>query len=366
MLNVCHIISGDLWAGAEVMAFQLLKEQSRCKELDISVVLLNKGRLYKEIKKLGVKIYLIDENQQSFIEVLIKMRKIIREQYIEIIHSHRYKENILALFSLNPLSKKKLIATQHGMADVQVGKVKLRSHFISWLNLLILKRKFNIIVGVSDDIKRQFVEKHKINEKTVDVIHNGIEIPKILTNRDKYSYFTIGSAGRFFPIKDYSFFIEIARLIRDNTDQIRFKLAGDGPDMEKLQQKVRLYNLKDCFEFVGHIDDMDYFYQGLDLYINTSIHEGIPMSILEAMAYKLPIIAPNVGGFNEIVDSGIDGYLIEIRTPEQFAEKCLYLYENRTLSKKMAESAREKVIKKFSVENMAEKYYSLYKNIVSV
>ena len=107
------------------------------------------------------------------------------------------------------------------------------------------------------------------------------------------------------------------------------------------------------------------FYRSLDLYLNTSVHEGIPMSILEAMAYSLPVVAPDVGGISEVVSNSEDGYLIEKRDPWAFAEKCFLLYENRQLRRRMARAAREKVVKSFSVENMAAQYHELYLNVVN-
>ena len=84
------------------------------------------------------------------------------------------------------------------------------------------------------------------------------------------------------------------------------------------------------------------------------------MSILEAMAYGLPVVGPDVGGISEIVSDGEDGYLIDIREPKAFAEKCFLLYKNRQLRRRMARAAREKVVKSFSVENMAAQYHELY------
>lgn len=84
------------------------------------------------------------------------------------------------------------------------------------------------------------------------------------------------------------------------------------------------------------------------------------MSILEAMALGLPVVAPNVGGIGEIINNGEDGYLIENRDPKAFSEKCFLLYKNRELRRKMARAAREKVVKSLSVENMAAHYHELY------
>ena len=64
-------------------------------------------------------------------------------------------------------------------------------------------------------------------------------------------------------------------------------------------------------------------YKGLDVYLNTSFHEGIPISVLEAMAYRIPVIAPKVGGLMEVLEDGVQGYLTEGRNPKDFAERCL-------------------------------------------
>ena len=89
------------------------------------------------------------------------------------------------------------------------------------------------------------------------------------------------------------------------------------------------------------------------------------MSILEVMAHGLPVVAPDVGGISEIVSNGEDGYLVDIRDPMAFAEKCLLLYKNRELRWRMAQAAREKIVKSFSVDNMAAQYHELYLNVKS-
>ena len=142
-------------------------------------------------------------------------------------------------------------------------------------------------------------------------------------------------------------------------------MAGEGPERSKLQALIQQYSLNETFVLQGHLDDMPPFYRSLDLYLNTSVHEGIPMSILEAMAHSLPVVAPDVGGISEIVDNGEDGYLIDIRDPKAFAEKCFLLYKNKQLRRKMARAAREKIVRSFSVENMAAQYHELYLNVVN-
>jgi len=116
--------------------------------------------------------------------------------------------------------------------------------------------------------------------------------------------------------------------------------------------------------FAGHLDVMEPFYRKLDIYLNTSIHEGIPMTILEAMSYGLPIIAPKVGGIPEVVQDGVEGFLIDSRDPQAFAEKCLLLAQDRELRMRMSVAAREKAVEYFSVERMTEGYLRIYREML--
>jgi glycosyltransferase involved in cell wall biosynthesis len=109
---------------------------------------------------------------------------------------------------------------------------------------------------------------------------------------------------------------------------------------------------------------MDAFYTKIDIYINTSVHEGIPMSVLEAMSHKLPVIVPKVGGFVEIVEDGVHGYLVGNRNPSMFADRCIELLSDQKKRQQMAEAARQRVMDKFSRETMANQYYQLYQKLL--
>jgi len=111
--------------------------------------------------------------------------------------------------------------------------------------------------------------------------------------------------------------IEIAKAVNEKTKHIEFHLAGEGPERSKLQALIQRYSLNETFVLHGHVEDMLTFYRSLDLYLNTSVHEGIPMSILEAMAHGLPVVAPDVGGISEIISNGEDGYLVDTRDPNE-------------------------------------------------
>ena len=134
--------------------------------------------------------------------------------------------------------------------------------------------------------------------------------------------------------------------------------------LSRIRDSIAKYGLERRFLLKGFIADIDEFYEGLDAYINTSIHEGIPMSVLEAMALGVPTIAPRVGGLAEIVTDGIDGFLIDRRDPALFAEKCLALCLDVKQRKNMAQAARTKVVERFSVDRMVTGYLELYFSVI--
>src|SRR5258706_14890549 len=121
-LKICHLISGDHWAGAEVMAFQLLSGLNALPGIDLFVILLNKGRLSDDLQNAGIPTYVLDEGKQSFLEITWLVTKAVRSWAPHILHSHRYKENILSyLVSLTLRKGASLVSTQHGMPEFHNG-----------------------------------------------------------------------------------------------------------------------------------------------------------------------------------------------------------------------------------------------------
>lgn len=361
-VKIFHFISGDLWAGAEVMAFNLLNSLRKHDDLDVQVILLNQGRLADELQASGIRVHIISEKHHHFYEIYRNALTVIGDNPPNIIHSHRYKENFLAYFIKKKFHEIKLISTLHGLPEIFTTKSSLGSRIKSRVNYKILSRYFHKTVAVSSDIRETLINNFGFADERVEIIRNGIQIPHSETVAKKeVKPFVIGSSGRLFPVKDYPLMIEIANSMTksDNAD-IRFEIAGDGPELSALKILISRYGLQGQFSLRGHLDDMQSFYQGLDLYLNTSVHEGIPMAILESIAYGLPIVASNVGGIKEIIKNGQEGFLIEGRNPMEFAKKCLLLYRNTELRKRMSEAARNRAEEAFSAERMAKSYHDMY------
>ncbi len=358
------LASGDLWAGAEVVVYQLVKGFRSFSDLQLIVILLNNGRLADEIEKLEVDVRIVNEASCTFYTLSLAIRVIIRDFAPDIVHSHRYKENLFAWLATRGMKNTRIVATQHGMPEATRGIGAFRSRPITFANFWLLSRCFNQTVVVSQEMRNTLFKSHGFKRDNVTVIHNGVFVPAV-TSKERQGRLTIGSSGRLFPVKDFSCLVDIAAQVVQVRDDVDFVLAGDGPERPLLEKKISHYGLRDRFKLLGHQDDMNAFYRSLDVYMNTSVHEGIPMSVLEAMSHGVPVIVPNIGGLPEIVEEGQQGYLIGSRDPTNFAEKCVLLCNDEAMRSRMAARAIQRVANSFSREAMAHKYYHLYQELLN-
>lgn len=367
VLRVMHIVSGDLWAGAEVVVWSLLREIHAAAGIRLVAVVLNDGRLRAELDRIAVPTCVCDEARSGFLELAARCRKLALRFRPHIIHAHRYKENALAVLSraLGPSPGAALVTTQHGLPEeVGGGRRAWRPRMLMALNYGLQKRWFGRVVVVSEAMRRHYTARLGFRAERVAVIHNGVALPASVGVRRPARPFVIGAASRLFPVKDLPSLVEVARrVVMQAGPAVRFVIAGDGPEREPIAALIRSRGLEASVQLAGHIDSMPDFYRAIDLFVNTSFHEGIPMGVLEAMAHGIPVVAFAVGGLPEIIADGRQGFLISGRSPERFAAACLRLMEAPDLYARMSQAARERIEAAFSLPAMARSYLALYREI---
>ena len=364
-MNILHIFSGDLWAGAEVLIFNLLSSLKKYPDLNIIAISLNEGILTEKLKENNIETHIIPESKNSFPKIFFKALHLLKHRKIDIIHAHRYKENLLALLLNRFFHSKALITTIHGLPEPSHRK-NLKNNAIILTNYYLLKNFFDSIVAVSYDIKRTLIKRYRFPAKKIFVIHNGINTNcKSIITSNQPSKFHIGAVGRMVPIKDFNLFLEVAAVIKKENPNITLSILGDGPLKKQLVKQAKKLNVSDTVKFLTPIPNPFPYYESISILLNTSKHEGIPLTILEAMSCGKPVIAPAVGGIPEIITHGKDGFLVKERKPEQFAYFCLKLAKDLSLYKMLSKNAYQKIQTKFHADIMAQKYYQLYKTITS-
>jgi glycosyltransferase involved in cell wall biosynthesis len=368
-LTVCHVFSGDLWAGAEVVILNLLTCLNDDPGLRVLALSLNEGELTARLRTAGIATQVIPEAQHGMLGVLARATAALRGAGVSVLHSHRYKENVLAWLLARRLHVREIVTTMHGMPEAPTTSVgqMLRARGRAGLDFFVLRRFFSRVVAVSDEMKRALVDAHGFRADQVEVIRNGGRFPsQWRPSRTEGEPLHIGTVSRMVPVKGLELFLDAAAALRQREPGLRFSILGDGPLREALWRRVEALGIADCTEFLAPRPDAFGYYASLDVYVNTSLHEGLPLSIVEAMAAGLPIVSAAVGGIPEVVTDGEHGFLLEGRDASRFADACLALVRDTSLRAAMGRRATASAHARLSAAAMADAYRRLYEHVAGV
>jgi len=361
-LTVCHVFSGDLWAGAEVVTYNLLDCLAQDPSLRVVALSLNEGELTERLRATGVTTYVVPESRHTLPGIVARAAHILAGHRVGVIHAHRYKENVLAWLLAKRLGVSEIVTTVHGLPEApgNRGDAVQAAGWRRRLDYFVVRNLFTAAVAVSDEMKRTLVTRYRFREEHVRVIHNGGRFPAASAATPRGATFHIGTVGRLVPIKGLDLFLRVAAALRRDTPAVRFSILGDGPLREELARTAADLGVADCLEFLAPRPDPFGYYRSLDLYLTTSVHEGLPLSVVEAMASGTPVVSAAVGGIPEIVTHGEQGFLVQGRDPEPFATWCRELMQDEALRASMGERAAAWARSRLSAEAMAGAYRRLY------
>ncbi len=171
MINVCHVASGDLWAGAEVQIYTTLEGLSHVSNVEVSAITLNDGELAEKLKRCTARCLIIDEKKKHFLRMLIETIRFLKTRNVNIIHTHRYKENLLGGLS-GLVCRIPVIRTQHGIGDMFSGIKALKMTIYMCIDYLVGKYLTNRVIAVSNEMAAHLRKIYGTNK--IAVIHNGV------------------------------------------------------------------------------------------------------------------------------------------------------------------------------------------------
>ncbi len=370
-ITVCHLISGDLWAGPEVQVHALLKSLQSVPELEISIIVLNEGKFAKLLAEAGFRVKVIDESKNRFPNIVKLAAAELTGRRIDILHSHRYKENFIATLLKKRCDVRHLAQTVHGIGEPFSGLKKLKVMLYDFLNDRAT-RQFDRVLAVSDDIRRELGNRYDISK--IVTIHNAVDISEVIPKRSSEEvreelgigpdHQVIGTIGRMVPIKGIDQFLSVAKIIVGKKPDVILLLAGDGPQQSEYENMARSMGLANNVRFLGYRHDAADILNCLDLFVMTSYHEGIPVVLLEAMTLKRPVVAMSVGGIPEVIEDNISGNLVEPKNVPRFAEDCLALLADPQRAQRYGEAARDRIKAEFSIDVQRDRVLNLYHDLM--
>jgi glycosyltransferase involved in cell wall biosynthesis len=288
------------------------------------------------------------------------IRDHILSQQIDLVHTHDTKADLYGYLAAR-WAGCPLFATCHLWFSPSI-----RHRIYSALDRVVL-RYFDGVIGVSPPIGST-LHKSRVPQRKVAVIANGIDFSPFLgiedasSGREFGSDLTIGIVGRLARQKGHPFFFAAARGILEKFPRARFVVVGEGPDRKQLEALAQELGIADSVYFAGYRDDMPRVYAGLDLMVMPSLDEGLPMTLLEAMAARCAVVASAVGAVPELIEHGQTGLLVEPGNTGDLEQAMLLLLNDACLRNWIAQNARQSV-SRFSSERMARSYLDFYQRM---
>ena len=292
---------------------------------------------------------------------------VARRHGATLIHAHHYSPFVYSCLArvLHPALQ--VVFTEHGRLSDAPPSTKRRV-----ANRVLAKLPQNVF-AVSHDLKQHLVDEG-FPEAAVGVVYNGIDVgpPPDASARRRArerlvaapETLVIGTIARLDPVKDLGTLIRAAAHVPTQLP-VMVAIIGDGAERESLRQLAVASGIEHAVRFIGHRDDAREWLAGCDLYVNCSISEGVSLTILEAMAAALPIVATRVGGTPEVVDESC-GRLIPARDADALAAALLDLARDPTRRQVLGRAARARVETRFTLDRMVGEYRRIYLNEPSV
>lgn len=384
MKKILFIVTQSELGGAQKNVLDLAVELKNRYKVLVAAGPDGGGKLFKHLSDNKVRwheLKWLRRRANPIIDILglIEIFSLLIKENPGIIHLHSSKAGFLGSLA-GKLAGAKVVYTVHGAVFEAAFSKPARTLFL-WLEKLAALFKDRVIC-VSQNDKKLWLNYRAAPEKKLFVVHNGLRLDQLefLERTEAREYLAgqsagilealrgtdanlkiVGSIANFFPEKGLPFLVEAADTLlnKKRLPSVIFVVIGNGPEKKLLEKIVAAHGLQNKFLLVGNVSHAARYLKALDVFVLPSIKEGLPYTILEAMAAGVPIVASHVGGIPEMVKNNESAFLLFPRDIDGLAKKILELLDNQALAKKLTEAAKQKV-QEFSLAKMIAETEKVY------
>ncbi|WP_433937498.1 glycosyltransferase [Sorangium cellulosum] len=375
--NVCMVVNNLEVGGLEKVVLSLL-DRLGDHGFDLSLICLDgEGRLFSEVKLPRSKCLVITKDLRPVLpgvksdpEALLWIRRFFHQRAVDIVHVHNRAPLIFAGIAARLLRNRPVVLySEHNQINRAKGFDRRKFGYYAYLA--------DEMVAVSHDLKRILVDDVKVRAP-VRVIHNGIDGTRFTRALNSGARgriraelgigeqdFVFGCAVVHIEQKGLRYLIEAAPEVLRRAPEARFVVAGDGALRAELQQRAQAAGLGDRMIFPGYRSDVPELVSAFDAYVLPSLWEGLPLALLEALALGKPIVASRVGGVPEIVEHGVDGFLVPSKDPGALAEHLARVARDGELRERARTRSPAKFAEQFSLEAMVDAHVRLFDELIA-
>ena len=339
----------------------------------------SEGSLIEEANEKRINLLFIDELVREISPVndgitLFKLYNTMRNNHYDIVHTHSSKAGILGRWAARLAGVPVIIHTIHGWSfheylpsfqkNIYIFLEKITARFTDVL-VVVSESDFNIGINEGIGRKSQYrlirsaIPRIKFNhiEKENNTIRKKLQIPDHVV--------VIGNVGRLSDQKNPLEWIHIAHRLSKEMENVIFLLVGDGPLRLDIEEEIKKLKLSEKVILTGLTRDVQSYLSIMDVFLITSLWEGLPRTVLQAMAMGIPVVAYKSGGIPEVVNDGISGYLCNPGDTDEMMKKTILLLKNPIMREEMGRKGRSMISNEFDLQVMIKQVSQLYFDLLN-
>jgi L-malate glycosyltransferase len=368
-MKILHVISGGETGGSKNHILSLLQGLPK---KEILLCVFQEGLLYEEAKRLDIPVTLLRQKSRYDLSILIKFLHLIRDNNIDIIHSHGPRANLFCYMIRFFKQPFKWVTTVHSDPRDDFIRGGIKGKVFTTINMNILK-KINYFFAVSERFK-QMLSGFGIDKQKIKTMYNGIDFSRTLpVNIERKDLglteedFVIIMVARLHPIKGHKEVFSAMKKLASNKPNIKLLLVGDGPIKDQLVEMVTSLKLEENVRFLGFQNDVHSYFSLSDVKLLSSYSESFPLVFLEAARANTPIISTDVGGVKNLINSRELGWIIPVKDIEAMKaalNEAIVKKEEHLLAE-MGKKLHKRAASEFSIQQLVDHTYLHYKKILN-
>ena len=326
----------------------------------------NRGTLADEAEQLGIPVYAIEMARHGKWRGFQNMRHhLTTNPQPVILHSHNFKPVYYSSLATMFGASRGHIHTRHGAL--------LQQHRAMW-RYRFLRHWVDAWVTVSADRQAELAERTGLPPSAIHVLANGVDTVKFCPTTDKPAIRrqlklpehapAIMVAARLAPEKDLGTLLRAFAQVHRAVPSAELWFIGDGPERPGLQSLGHDLGISSQVRFIGQRNDVDQFLKAADVFVLSSLSEGLSVALIEAAASGLPIVATDVGGNCEVVKAPESGRLVPVGNPPALAASLIEILQSEPLRVQMGQASRAIALEKFGIAQMTDRYVALYEDAI--
>jgi glycosyltransferase involved in cell wall biosynthesis len=365
--TVCHVLHSLDVGGAEVLAARMGRGmQDRFRLL--FVCLDDLGTLGTQLRAEGFPVHVVERRPGIDLRCVRRLGRLLRDEQVDVIHAHQYTPFFYSLLARLFYRRAPVLFMEHGRTFPDYRRPKR-----VLANRLLLRRR-DRVVAVGESVRQALIQNEGIAGQRVSVIYNGVDLSPFERSFPRAAVrgelqvepddFVILQVARLDALKDHATALRALRRVLARIPHARLLLAGEGPELRAIREQVARENLGDQVRLLGLRSDVPRLLAAADLCLLSSVSEGIPLTIIEAMGAGLAVVSTAAGGVAEVVEHGQTGLLAAVRDDYGLAEAIVRLQHDRALRTAMGERGRQRAFERFSEPGMHAAYAHLYREMI--